>query len=112
MNVFGGIANVRVKACPRQSMASPKVTTSCTVSIANNLFVQRWSLFLDNYFLTAVISHTRPRTIFSHFKNYVFGGRQSNVSMTITASAVTGTTISMSILRVSELLFQLYLTRR
>ena len=60
--------------------------------------------------LTAVISHTRPRTIFSQFKNYIFGGRQSNVSMTITANGVTGTTIS--ILWVSELLFQLYLTRR
>ena len=41
-----------------------------------------------------------------------FGGRQSNVSMTVTASGVSGTTLSMSILRVSELLFHLYLTRR
>ena len=55
--------------------------------------------------LTGVISHTRPPTIFFPFQKLRFGGRQSNVSMTITASAVTGTTISMSILRVSELLF-------
>ena len=48
--------------------------------------------------LTAVISHTRPQTIFSPFQKLRFGGRQSNASMTITASgAVTGTTISMSI---------------
>ena len=67
---------------------------------------------IQTSYITAVISHTRPQTIFSHFKNYVFGGRQSNVSMTITTSTVTGTTTSMSILRVSELLFQLYLTRR
>ena len=41
-----------------------------------------------------------------------FGGRQSNVSMTITASRVSRTTLSMSIFRVSELLFRLYLTCR
>ena len=46
------------------------------------------------------------------FQKVRFGGRQSNVSMTITASAVTGTTILMLMLRVSELLFHLYLTRR
>ena len=62
--------------------------------------------------LTAVISHTRPPTIFFPFQKLRFGGRQSNVSMTITASGVTGTDISMSILRVFELLFHLYLTRR
>ena len=37
-----------------------------------------------------------------------FGGRQSNVSMTIMACGVSRTTISMSIVRVLELLFHLY----
>ena len=46
-------------------------------------------------FVTAVISHTRPPTIFSPFRKLRFGGRQSNVSMTITASGVSRTTISM-----------------
>ena len=41
--------------------------------------------------ITAVISHTRPPTIFSQFQKLRFGGRQSNVSMTITASEVSGT---------------------
>ena len=45
------------------------------------------------------------------FQKVRFGGRQSHLSMTIMASAVTRTTISMSILRVSGLLFYLYLTR-
>ena len=70
------------------------------------------TLFRLRLCITAVISHTRPSTIFFPFQKVRFGGRQSNVSMTITASAVTGTTISMSVLRVSELLFHLYLTRR
>ena len=56
-----------------------------------------------NYY-SSYQSHAPP-TIFFPFQKLRFGGRQSNVSMTITASAVTGTTISMSILRVSELLF-------
>ena len=77
-----------------------------TVEISKFRFASPLDVF------TAVISHTRPPTIFSQFQKLRFGGRQSNVSMTITASGVTGTTISMSIFRVSELLFQLYLTRR
>ena len=45
----------------------------------------------------AVISHTRPPMIFFPFQKLRFGGRQSNVSMTITSGVVTGTTILMSI---------------
>ena len=45
-----------------------------------------------------------PSNDFFPFLKVRFGGRQSNVSMTITM------TISMSILRVAELLFHLYLT--
>ena len=56
-------------------------------------------------FVTAVISHTCPPMIFLPFQKLHFGGCQSNVSMTIMASGVSGTTISMSILRVSEWLF-------
>ena len=39
-----------------------------------------------------------PSNDFFLFQKLRFGGRQSNVSMTIMASAVSGTTISMSIL--------------
>ena len=59
------------------------------------------------------LSVTRAlQRFFFPFQKLRFGGRQSNVSMTITASGVTGTDISTSILRVFELLFHLYLTRR
>ena len=49
---------------------------------------------------------------FFPFRKLHFGGRQSNVSMTIMASRVSRTTISLSILRGSELLFHLNLTLR
>ena len=58
------------------------------------------------------LSVTRALQRFFLFQKLRFGGRQSNVSMTITASGVSGTTILMLILRVSELLFHLHLTRR
>ena len=38
---------------------------------------------LNRVRLTAVTSHTRPSTIFFPFEKLSFGGRQSNVSMTI-----------------------------
>ena len=75
-------------------------------------FILYWQILRRESLLTAVISHTRPPTIFFPFQKLRFGGRQSNVSMTITASEVTGTDISMSIIRVFELLFHLYLNRR
>ena len=49
-----------------------------------------------------------PSNDFFPFRKLRFGGRQSNVSMTITACGVSRTTISMSIVRVFELLFHLY----
>ena len=54
-----------------------------------------YSMTIATTALTAVISHTRPPTIFFLFQKLRFGGRQSNVSMEITASRVTGTTISI-----------------
>ena len=81
-----------------------KIATDTLITFAGDFF------YLRN--ITAVITHTRPPTIFFPFQKLRFGERQSNVSMTITASGVSRTTISMSILRVSELLFHLYLTRR
>ena len=68
----------------------------------------KFLLNYDNTNLTAVLSHTRPPTIFFPFRKLRFGGRQSNVSMTITACGVSRTTISMSIVRGFELLFHLY----
>ena len=62
--------------------------------------------------VTAVFSHTSPPTIFFPFRKLRFGGRQSNISMTKTASGVSGTTVSMSVLSISKLLFHLYLTRQ
>ena len=51
--------------------------------------------------ITAVISHTRPPKIIFPFQKLRFGGRQSNVSMTITASGVTGTNVNSQSIRVA-----------
>ena len=54
-----------------------------------------------------------PSNDFFPFRKLCFGGCQSNLSMAITASGVSRTVISVSVLGVgiSELLFHLYLTR-
>ena len=80
-----------------------KNQTTCAITLS--------PLNPDHLCYSGYQSHV-PSNDFFTFQKVRFGGRQSNVSMTITESAVTGTTISMSILRVFDSLFHLYLTRR
>ena len=85
----------------------------------------QWRIFSKCWFLRTQMS-LRPllKVTYSGYQSHVpshdffpfrklhFGGRQSNVSMAITASRVSRTIISVSILWVSELFFRLYLTCR
>ena len=105
----------------RQSNVSMTIMASGVSRTTISMSILRVSELLFHLYLTLTIyirdsysgyQSQAPSNNFFPFRKLCFGGRQSNVSMTIMASGVSRTTISMSILRVSELLFHLYLTRR